>query len=771
LGSPTAEDLDADCTPEIVVGAQGGHFYAVEPDGTVQADHEATVGPLVAISSPAIADVDDDGVPEVSVGVSNGIQSLELTSEGFVDDGKIALPSVDGQDPWVAASPAVADIDGDEDPDLLGSTVPINVSDEVVNSDALPGRVFAVDGASLADADTQPRWSVSFPDDGGISGPIPADVDDDGRSEVLAGEGIPIIGNASTLHYVDAGNPVVEEIAIDPSEPTTQDTVTFDADATDESNDDASLSYAWDFGDGTTSEAETPTHSFADDGTYNVSVTVTDPDGHAWTETTQVQVDNVPPDVTGTVDTTPGSLEATVTGTADDPDGTVEETTWAFGDGQTATTDETTHTYPTGGTYTANFTAVDDDGDARTVQKTVDVNRFPSLDGNETAATAEGETLTVALAADDPDGDPVRVTDVEGPTGARADLTAPDEVTLTWTPDYDVTNRSDTPATTDITVTVEDAGTPTGTAEASVSVDVENTNRPPSLTGPEQARASSGQTTVLDGQADDADGNDVTLSAEGLPASASFAADGEEWRITVQPPSDAAETTHTVTIQADDGQDVTEHQIELEIVPNRPPEASIAGPTETQADTRWSPNPVTFEGQASDPDGDAIRRWSWNVSGVYRSGAEVTQAFDEHGTYKVELTAKDTQLAADTTARNVTVDDALTGDLVVHRAHQGPNVPRLVHATVTYDDGTPLAGTAVDVAMRHEGLDLVTQQREVVTDADGSLVVELDGDVGGLFVPGEHTVSVTTQAPSLASAPIQDTETLAMEDRFAVGLG
>lgn len=55
--------------------------------------------------------------------------------------------------------------------------------------------------------------------------------------------------------------------------------VSFTATATDDSAADA-LSYAWDFGDGTTAQGVTVSHTYGADGDYSVSLVVTDPDGN-----------------------------------------------------------------------------------------------------------------------------------------------------------------------------------------------------------------------------------------------------------------------------------------------------------------------------------------------------------------------------------------------------------------------------------------------------------------------------------------------------------
>lgn len=50
------------------------------------------------------------------------------------------------------------------------------------------------------------------------------------------------------------------------------------------------VSWAWDFGDGATSTLEDPVHTYAANGTYNVSLTVTDNDGNSASTTSQVSV-------------------------------------------------------------------------------------------------------------------------------------------------------------------------------------------------------------------------------------------------------------------------------------------------------------------------------------------------------------------------------------------------------------------------------------------------------------------------------------------------
>lgn len=63
---------------------------------------------------------------------------------------------------------------------------------------------------------------------------------------------------------------------------------------TDTSTDDGTLTHAWDFGDGNTSTEANPVHTYADDGTYSVTLTVTDDDGNSDSHTAQVTVTATP---------------------------------------------------------------------------------------------------------------------------------------------------------------------------------------------------------------------------------------------------------------------------------------------------------------------------------------------------------------------------------------------------------------------------------------------------------------------------------------------
>jgi len=80
------------------------------------------------------------------------------------------------------------------------------------------------------------------------------------------------------------------------------------------------VSYAWSFGDGGAATGAVVSHAFAQDGVYDVVVTVTDNDGLTDAASTTIRVDNVPPAIDDLPDATVTAGDSIVTaGTFSDP--------------------------------------------------------------------------------------------------------------------------------------------------------------------------------------------------------------------------------------------------------------------------------------------------------------------------------------------------------------------------------------------------------------------------------------------------------------------
>ncbi|HGY89785.1 MAG TPA: PKD domain-containing protein [Planctomycetes bacterium] len=132
-------------------------------------------------------------------------------------------------------------------------------------------------------------------------------------------------------------------------------------------------SWSWNFGDGASSTAQNPSHTYASAGTYTVSLTVTGPGGSdTMTKTGYVVVSEAPPvaDFSGTPLSGTAPLVVAFT---DLSTGSVTSWSWNFGDGTTSTAQNPSHTYASTGSYTVSLT-VTGPGGSDTMTKTAYVN-------------------------------------------------------------------------------------------------------------------------------------------------------------------------------------------------------------------------------------------------------------------------------------------------------------------------------------------------------------------------------------------------------------
>lgn len=152
---------------------------------------------------------------------------------------------------------------------------------------------------------------------------------------------------------------------------------TFTNASTDPDGNEDIQSWDWDFGDDATSEEQSPSHTYAAAGDYEVSLTVTDAAGATNTLTQTITVSttaNVAP--TADFDFICNAEECTFTDASQDTDGSIASYDWDFGDGNSSSDPDPVHTY-TGITELTDFdvtlTVTDDDGATGTVTKTVAV--------------------------------------------------------------------------------------------------------------------------------------------------------------------------------------------------------------------------------------------------------------------------------------------------------------------------------------------------------------------------------------------------------------
>jgi len=189
----------------------------------------------------------------------------------------------------------------------------------------------------------------------------------------------------------------------------TDETISFDAS---ESSDlDGSIvTYSWDFGDETQGTGVSIQHAYSQDGTYTVTLTITDDDGATdTTSATKTVLNRIPiASFTESAHTVSSSENIHFDGSeSHDPDGTIVSYSWDFGDGNTATGVEVDHAYEDDGVYTVTLTVIDDDDATGSATATKNVlNRPPiaSFTENATIVSKDEAIHFDASESHDPDG-------------------------------------------------------------------------------------------------------------------------------------------------------------------------------------------------------------------------------------------------------------------------------------------------------------------------------------------------------------------------------
>ena len=127
-----------------------------------------------------------------------------------------------------------------------------------------------------------------------------------------------------------------------------------------------SATYNWNFGDGSTSTAQSPSHTYAQDGSYTVCLTVTDSCSTDSTCQTVVIGTSSCPSPTAAFSVTTNDLTATFSGSATGTGSLAY--LWDFGDNISSTAQSPSHTYAVAGTYNACLTVTDSCGSTTSCQ-------------------------------------------------------------------------------------------------------------------------------------------------------------------------------------------------------------------------------------------------------------------------------------------------------------------------------------------------------------------------------------------------------------------
>ncbi len=493
----------------------------------------------------------------------------------------------------------------------------------------------------------------------------------DGTNEVSATKDISVVATSATNQ-----NPAVTTASSDATTGTAPLTVKFTGAASD--NDGFVSSYFWDFGDGTSSNEQNPSHTYSTAGTYSVTLTVSDNAGGKGASTaitiTITAPTNQPPTVTASASPTSGSapLSVSFTATAKDADwcksvcttviqnvGTAE---WDYnGDGtadwKSDFTDQgdtfiTSYSYTSAGTYTATFKATDKDGASSTKSVTITVgvtNKPP------TASASASPTSGIA---------PLAVQFTGSGTDSDGSISS-----YSWDFGDGTTSAEQNPSKTfsaagsyTITLTVTDNGGATGKSTTVVSATNPPTNQSPTATLSSDVTSGTTPLTVsfTVGYTDpESAAGTYSLSAGDNSAAKTGSINSGATATVSVTYSTAGTYTATVTVTDNLGATATKSVTTVTDAPNQSPTGALtASPSSGAALLN-----VSFTVSYTDPEGKS-GTYSLNygdnsgtATGSITSGgtATVTHTYSTAGTFTAALTVTDDKGATGSASASVSV--------------------------------------------------------------------------------------------------------------------
>ena len=420
------------------------------------------------------------------------------------------------------------------------------------------------------------------------------------------------------------------------------------------------LSFEWDFGDGTAGTGEVPVHTYVEPGNYIVMLTVTDPEGAFSTAQTEATIEDInhPPALLPLEDITVKEsqpLSFQVTGTDPDNDPMTfthsplpEGAVFNAGDQTFAWTP----TYDQAGAYPITFTVTDPEGLSGSDDATITVthvNRPPILDPVSDRDIAETKTLTFRVKGRDPDGDDLTYDARNLPGDASFDA---GNQTFSWTP------ASGYAGVYHISFTVTD-GYLSDEVSARIFVTAFDINNSPSLTPVASQVIDEAQLLQFQVMASDPNNDELTLDSAGLPEGASFepTEDPNVYDFAWTPGYDQA-GTYTLNFTATDPGGLLD-AINVDIVVNnvnRPPSLDPL-PDRHISETK----PLTFQATGSDPDDDALLFYVENLPEGASFGTEIpvfswSPTEEQAGLYTVDVFVSDGDLT-DSQSVQITVLD------------------------------------------------------------------------------------------------------------------
>ena len=607
-------------TPSIdsgdFVGSEGPPAERYEGSATDPGDDTLTYTWNFGDNTPEVSGVDRTNVSHTYL--SDGVYTLTLTVED--EDGDSA--STSRQVTIGGEGPALLDLRQTNGADEEAETF-----------------VFTAEATEPGNDDISYRW------DFGDDSPIRESVDLTDLNHVYEDDGTYTItltvsdddGSAQGTLQVEVANvdPTITALTGPPDFMGAEgERLDFSSMATDPGDD--TLTYTWSWDDGTSNTvSQNPFHTYADDGTYTVTLTVTDEDGGRRVRTEEVVIANTNPRITSfsAVPSSQENTQVTFQASAEDDGGANDPLTytWNFGDGTNpATGASVNHTYRDNGVYMVVLTVTDDDTGSVTRNHTITVTNVDPTVGQIQGPNEgdEAAQLEFSVTASDQAGnrDPLTYTwdfgDGSTPRTGGSELAT---VQHTY-----ADNRNYT-----VTLTIDDGDG--GVVERSKAVTVNNVN--PSLsaiTG--DSPGNEGSNFRYTAQATDVAGARDPLTYTWTFGDGSPEVSGIDRTNVSHIYRQQGEYTVRLTVTDDDNGTATRQfsVVVNNVAPNLQPGNDVTSPEGSA---------VLIRARAADP-GDDTLLYTWDfgdstpeVSGVDRT--EVSHTYVDNGVYSVTVTVDD----------------------------------------------------------------------------------------------------------------------------------